>query len=249
MNRYRKAFNKYQLDDKVKKKIYQKINKPKSFKLSYAVIILGVICVISLSSVYAKDISNLIKTWFKSDSYVSEDIPDDANTDVVSKVTKFDKLKLEKDDNGFTKSVIKEDLSINQIEEEVGVNLLKYEDVKALYRLDGTNNDEGYVSKIDVSYDPLYEEENSFVRLTARIFTENFDDDALLNDYWFGYIAKDDNKKNYQEIKLDNLDLTAIYYEIGNKYLYFVDDGIMYTLEGFRVEMDDFIKIAQELRR
>ncbi len=249
MNRYQKIFNKYQLDNKVKDEIYQKINRTKSFKLSYAVIILGIICIVSLSTVYAKDIGNLIKTWFKSDSYVNEDIPDDANTAVISKVTKFDRLKLEKDGNGFTESVIREDLSITQIEDEVGVDLLKYKNVKALYRLDGTNNDEGYVSKIDISYNPLFEDKECFVRLSARIFTKNFDDDALLNDYWFGYIAKDDNKKNYQEIKLDNLGLMAIYYEIGNNYLYFDDDGIMYILEGSGIKMDDFIKIAQDLER
>ncbi len=278
MNKYQKIFNEYQVRDEVKEKIYEKLNSKKSFKLSYAIIILGVIGLVSLTSVYAEEISAFFKSWTKDQA--SQNIPEETDVNVMSKITNFDDTKLERyiDQEGIYNTVdIESDyLDIFEVEKEIGVKLLKYKDRKASYRLDGTNNKDGYVSRIGIGYETIYKDRDDSefasqyeqhvkqktVELSAAIYTKNFDDDALLTDYWFGDVAEMDWKNNYQKVVLENLGVTAIYYDVGPTYLeedtkgighsktnelYFVYDGITYSLVGKNMEMEDFLSFAKEL--
>lgn len=279
MNKYQKSFDEYEVRDEVKDKIYEKLNNNKSFKLSYAIIILGVIGLVSLTSVYAEEISAFFKSWTKDQT--SEYIPEETDVNVTSKITNFDDTKLERygEDSpmkGFTVNVESDYLDINRVEEEIGVKLLKYKDRKASYTLDGTNNKDSYVSRIGIGYETIYKDKDDSefasqyeqhvkqktVELSAAIYTKNFDKDDLLTDYWFGYIAEMEGKNNYQKIMLENLGVTAVYYEIGPTYLeedakgighsktnelYFVYDDITYNLRGQNMEMEDFINFAKEL--
>ncbi len=278
MNKYQKSFNEYQVRDEVKEKIYEKINNKKSFKLSYALIILGVIGLVSLTSVYAEEISAFFKSWTKDQT--SQNIPEETDVNVTSKITNFDNTKLERyiDQEGSYNTVDIESayLDITEVEKEIGVKLLKYKDKKASYILTGGNNKDSYVSRIGIGYETIYKDRDDSeftsqyeqhvkqktVELSAAIYTKNFDDDTLLTDYWFGYIAEMDWKNNYQKVVLENLGVTAIYYDVGPTYLeedakgighsktnelYFVYDGITYNLRGQNMEIEEFLSFAQEL--
>ena len=193
MNKYQKSFNEYEVRDEVKDRIYAKINNRKGFKLSYALILLGVVGVISLTSVYAEEISAFFKSWTKE----KLDVPKEADLDITSKITNVDDVILNKQEDGFggTVDIVSGMMNIKEIENYLGIQLLKYNDVKANYRLNGGNNEEGYVSSIYIDYEPLYKDKDDrefatqydlytkqkIVYLSARLFTKNFYDDDMKN--------------------------------------------------------------------
>lgn len=272
MNKYQKIFNEYEVRDEVKERIMKKINNKKEFKLKYALILLGIVGVISLTSVYAEEISAFFKSWTKE----KLDVPKEADLDITSKITNVDDVILNKQEDGFggTVDIVSGMMNIKEIEDYLGIQLLKYDNAKANYRLNGGNNKEGYVSSIYIDYEPLYKDKDDrefatqydlytkqkIVYLSARLFTKNFHDDDMKN--MWGVEIENHGQNNYQTVKLNNLGVTGIYYEYGpyelendtkglgnhkENHLIFVYDNISYYLWGRNMEMEEFINIAKNL--
>ena len=276
MNKYQKSFNKYEVRDEVKARIYAKLNNKSYFKLSYALILLGVVGLISLTSVYAEEISAFFKSWT-----TSLKVPKDTNLNIMSKITNFDDTKLERyeDEKGghFTIGVESDYMDVTDIEKEIGVLLIKYKDKKASYYLDGTNNKEGYVSSIGIGYEDIYKDKDDSefatpydlytkqksVTLAGKLLTKNYEDNIDTSELWlFDFSYREGETNNYQTIKLDNLGVTALYYDVGPTYseedtkglghqklnhLFFTYDDVSYHLLGHNMEIDDFLNIAKEL--
>ena len=269
MNKYKDSFKKYEVKDEVKESIMRKIEKPKRFKLCYALLFVGILGGVSFTTVYAEQIKEFFKSWTAEETEIS--VPDGASVDVIAQKTNFDNVKLKE-----TK-MQSEMMSASEAEKEIGIKLLKYKDNKVNYTLDNFYNKEGLVSDILVEYETLYQDKDISefddyieaynkirkLELHANIYTNNLEDNNLLDDLWFLYVA-DDNpyRSNYQKVKLENLDVTAVYSEsepidpeidthhkfqsLGNE-LRFAYNGVAYTLIGQNMTLEEVISIANEL--
>lgn len=269
MNKYKDSFKKYEVKDEVKENIMRKIENPKRFKACYALLFVGILGIVSLTTVYAEQIKEFFKSWTAQGTEIS--VPDGASVDVIAQKTNFDNVKLE--ENRKQSEMMK----VSRAEKEIGIKLLKYKDNKINYTLDNFYNREGLVSDILVEYETLYQDKDisefddyieAFnkirkLELHANIYTNNLEDETLLNDLWFIYIADDNpSHSNYQKIKLENLGVMAVYYEtepidpeidpshkfqrLGNS-LRFAYNGVAYSLIGQNMTLEEVISIANEL--
>ncbi len=270
MNKYKDSFKKYEVKDEIKENIMRKIEKPKRFKLCYALLFIGMLGVVSLTTVYAEQIKEFFKSWTAEETEIS--VPDGASVDVIAQKTNFDNVKLEENNKHSG------EMTVSQAEKEIGIDLLKYKDNKVGYTLSNFYNKDGLVSDILVGYGILYQDKDisEFENITegdnkiknlalrANIYTNNFEEDALLNDLWFIYVDGDNqNLSNYQKIELKNLGVTAVYYEIDTRdpekdpkidrfqkvdnELRFAYKGVAYSLIGQNMTLEEVISIANEL--
>ncbi len=265
-NEYRQSFEKYPIRDSVKQKLFVRITKKTSYRLSYAILALFLICTVSISVVYADEIREVFKTWTAKET--SADIPENANVDITAKKTNLDNTLIQ--DIKVNDSLI----PIRKIEDFLGVKLLKYQDTPAVYHL--IPNDDGYVESITINYETLYKnhdwdyydsyEEYHFnrrdINLLAVIPTKYYKDDFY--ERWFGYISPHTfNNDHYQTIELENLGVTAVYYdrksfgknedENSSRYtiysnLYFSYDGIAYLMTAYGMTKDEVIAFAKDLK-
>ncbi len=270
MNKYKDSFKKYEVKDEVKENIMRKIENHKRFKACYALLFVGILGIVSLTTVYAEQIKEFFKSWTVEKSVAT--VPEGASVDVIAQKTNFDAVKLEENNKHS------EEMTVSQAEEEIGIDLLNYKDNKVGYTLSNFYNKDGLVSDIHVGYGILYQDKDisEFENITegnnkikrlglhADIYTNNFEEDALLNDLWFTYVDGDNPYlDNYQKIELKNIGVTAVYYEIdtrdpekdpktdrfqsvGNE-LRFAYKGVAYTLGGQNMTLEEVISIANEL--
>lgn len=171
-NKYNKFISSYNLSNNTDQKILEKTkkidNKKYNFKLKYAVIATCLIF-ISIITVNAKKINEYIEKHlytYKNGEY-------EITTTINNSKTNYDDIVIEN-------QIEKENLTLSEAIEDIGVNLLNFNNnlISHLYTLN--NEETKKVESIIIEYNKITLKENKspnkekYISLTAKVYTSNY---------------------------------------------------------------------------
>lgn len=251
------AFSNIKISSKREDKILEKTiykNTNKVFKLSYVFLVMTVLLV-SISIVYAKDISNFIKKWggidriFKNGEVVKEEEKESITTNI-------DDLVLERNNE------YDEWMTLSEVEEYLGIDVLTINRERTakdteliLWNYIADYND-GKVQAITIRQVDFIPKE---ISLHAKLITKNFPSEfveAFNEDTGVSYEALE----YVETITLDNLNVEATIYSFPlwdyekdekdkDQYnIRFIYQNIEYTLSGYDdITLEELKEIARQL--
>ena len=216
----------------------------KKFRLSYACSIVLVVCLLSFTVVYAKEIKDFIQNWSSSV------ILDNGKEIKLSENNNFkeipnDVLKVD-DDSSMPK------MTFEEIEDMLKFSILKLkkDNTDEIYYQPGLNAD-GSIGRIDLWIPSFYaENDDKFVSVLVNILIKDADE---------GYIAAfqgDTDALGEKNIEIsyesDNLNTNVIMYSTKSAKesltVAFVYDDILYHFIGNNVSRDEMISIIENLK-
>ena len=241
------AFSDVCVSEKLERNILNMtVNKQKQtyrrFKLSYVCFVAVVVCLLSVTVVYAEEIKEFFQNW-------STSIKLDNGTEVkISENNNFkeiptDAIKVEE-------NALSPKMTFEEVEEMLKLSILKLPENNTNDIYYGTFlNDDGSIGRIDLWIPHFYEEnENKHISVLVSMLNKNADEGYILA-FQEGLDAFG-NKNIETSYTSENLNTNVVIYTSVSKSLNatFVYDDILYQFIGDNISKDEMISIIETIK-
>lgn len=244
-DKYNNEMKNINIDDSVKEKIINKIEKKSLYRFKYSFAVLGVFIVLAtFTCVYAKEIKEFINSWSSSIEFKNNE-----------KVTITENNNFKNIPNDAPKTTPEKggiQMNHDQLEKTLGFHILNYDNAytNTLYYRTELNKDES-IGRVDIWWANLTKESDDKYISTLISMLNNGADNGYILAFEEGLDATAE-KELKDKVRIDSLNTDIIIY--GNDWdsqrltITFVYDDVMYQFIGYNYTKEEMLDIIRNLK-